>query len=212
MQIKKQIELHQLNELFKRIAALSYEEPSDIIESERPDFVVTISGQRIGVEVTRSIYEEHGHASALHSKYCPDHCIITTHLHDRGQRRSKDELLSEILDLNSKWKDSEQDMRDWRDKVASSLERKRAKLSKSGYKLFDKNWLLIYDEPGLANDSFTYDRACRYAAAIFATPYASHLDFDTVFLLSKRYLFRWHDQKLSLDYAPQALQKFNSTT
>jgi len=200
--MKKRIESHQLQSLLKRITNLGYDQPSAIAEHERPDFVLTLSGQRIGIETTASVYQEYVRASKLHSHQCPNQCIVTTNLQDGDQRRSNDELISEMLNLNSEWKDSEQDMRDWRDKVASTLERKRTKLGHPEFQLFDQNWLLIHDEPGLANDTFTYDRACRHAADLFATPLTDARDFDTVFLLSNRYLFRWHQQKLTLHYEP----------
>jgi hypothetical protein len=125
---------------------------------------------------------------------------VTTHLKDGSARRSNDELIEEVLNLNSEWQDAEEGMRDWRDKVAQSLERKRTNLNGNDFQAFYQNWLLIYDEPGLPNDVFTCDRACRHAASVFAAPYSSGRDFDTVFLLSDRYLFRWQQQKLSLNY------------
>jgi hypothetical protein len=205
--MKKRIELHQLNSLLKRIAKLGYDLPSDISENERPDFVVTISGQRIGIETTASVYQEHVRASKLHLELCPNQCIVTTHLQDRDQRRSNDMLLTDMLNLNSEWKDAEQEMRDWHDKIASTLKSKRANLAKPGFQLFDQNWLLIHDEPGLANDTFTYDRACHHTAALFSAPFAGARDFDAVFLLSDRYLFRWHQKNLTLNYDQQSAQQ-----
>lgn len=199
--MKKRIESRHLDILLKRITRLGYDIPSDITESERPDFVITLAGQRIGIEVTVSMYQEYARALKLHYECCPNVCIVTTNLQDLDTRRSNDELLSDMLNLNSNWKDSEQDMHHWRDKIASTLERKRAKLAKPGFQLFDQNWLLIHDEPGLANDTFTHDRACRHVEALFSVPYAGTRDFDTVFLFSDRYLFRWHQQQITLNYS-----------
>lgn len=199
--MKKRIESHQLEDLLERITALGYEMPSDITTSERPDFIVTIAQKRIGIETTASVYQEYVRGSKLHFEQCSNSCIVTTHLQDREQRRSNDELLGDMLNLHSAWKDSEQAMCDWRDKIASRLDSKRSKLSKPGFQHFDQNWLLIHDEPGLANDAFTHDRACRHLAALFAAPFTGARDFDTVFLLSDRYLFRWHEQQLSLNYS-----------
>jgi hypothetical protein len=196
--MNKRIEAYQLEILLTRITTLGYSVPSGVTESERPDFFVTIDGHRIGIETTESVYQEYVRGSKLQSKPYRD----MTHLQDRDRRRPNDELLFDMLNLNSEWKDSEQVMRDWRDKVASTLERKRAKLAKPGFQLFDQNWLLICDMPGLADDMFTYDRACCHAAAIFEAPFAGSPDFDTVFVLSGRYLFRWDQQKLTLNYAP----------
>ena len=200
--MKKRIESHQLESLIKRITKLGYEQPSDVKEHERPDFVLTISGRRIGVEVTAAVYQEHVRAQKLHIQRCPTECVNTTNLQDRDPRRSNDELMSEMLKPNGTFKDSEQDMCDWRDKVATALERKRAKLGHPDFQLFHQNWLLIHDEPGLANDRFTCDRAWQHAAALFSVPFVGARDFDTTFLLSNRYLFHWHQQVLSLHYEP----------
>ena len=198
--MKKDIETHQLQELLKRVSNLGYEEPSLIVPSEKPDFILTIGGALVGVETTAAVYQEYVRANKIHHKILPRHCIETTHLKDGALRRSNDELIDEMLNLNSDWQDAEEGMREWRDKVARSLERKRTKLNGSDFQAFSQNWLLIYDEPGLANDVFTHDRACRYAASLFSAPYLSGRDFDSVFLLSDRYLFRWHEQKLNLNY------------
>jgi hypothetical protein len=199
--MKKNVEFHHLKSLLKRISNLGYEMPSKITPSERPDFILTIAQQRIGVETTSSVYQEYVRSSKLHYEQCSNSCVNTTHLLDRDKRRSNDDLLGDMLNLYSPWKDAEKDMRDWRDKIASALEVKRSKLSNPEFQLFDKNWLLIHDEPGLANDIFTHDRACRHVASLFATSFSSTPDFDTIFILSKRYLFRWHEQQLTLSYS-----------
>lgn len=198
--MKKQIELSQLKDLLKRIELLGYDMPSEIIDNERPDFIATVAGQRIGIETTTSVYQEYVRGSKLHFEQRPNSCIVTTHLQDRDKRRSNEELLGDMLNLNSGWKNSQQVMHDWCGKIAFTLESKRNKLTKPGFQHFDQNWLLIYDEPGLANDTFTCDHACRCVAALFAAPFTGVRDFDTVFILSGRYLFRWHEQKLALNY------------
>jgi hypothetical protein len=199
--MKKNIELHHLESLLKRISLLGYEIPSEITNSERPDFILKIAQQRIGVETTSSVFQEYVRSSKIHFEKCPNSCINTTHLLDRDKRRSSDDLLSDMLNLYSPWKDAEKDMCDWRDKIASALKSKRSKLSNPGFQHFDQNWLLIHDEPGLANDIFSHDRACRHMTSLFSEPVISASDYDTIFILSNLYLFRWHEQQLTLNFS-----------
>jgi hypothetical protein len=179
--VKKKIERNQFEELVKRITRLGYARPSAVAASERPDLIVTTRDEQIGVETTAAVYQEYVRAGKLHHKVCPDQCIDTTYLKDSESRRSNDELIEKMLSLNTEWKDSEQDMYDWRDKIAKSLEQKRAKLNSTAFQTFSQNWLLIYDEPSLANDTFTHDRACQHAAAIFSAPHAGARDFNSIY-------------------------------
>lgn len=200
MASKKKTERFHLESLFQRLAKLEHKLPDSVEETERPDFVLRFANEQIGLEVTSSVYQEYVRGNKLHDSQCPTEWTFTTNLLDRPLRRSNDEILADMFNEDSAWKNCDQDMRDWQEKVARSLATKRQKLNQSGFRLFDKNWLLICDEPGLANDTFTYDRAWRHLIALFSAPREHPRDFDTVFLLSKRYLFSWRPNELSLDY------------
>jgi hypothetical protein len=208
--MKKEIEADQLRALLKRLGRLGHEAPSDIQASERPDFIVTIGGQRIGIETTRAVYQEQVRAEKIHIRRLPDQCIDTTHLIDRVPRRSNDEIVAEILNLNSEWKDSETGMRDWRLKIEKAIADKRTKFAKPGFQILDENWLLICDEPPLGDDVFTYDRACHHMADIVSNPYNGSPDFDVTFVHSGRYLFRIKQGALSLHYANQESEQDGS--
>jgi hypothetical protein len=197
---KKDIERFHVDALLKRLTKLGYSHPDSIEFSERPDFILQISGERIGLEATRAVFQEYVRGAILHDTECPNAWVVTTNLMDGPKRRSNDEVVADMLNICSDWKDSEQDMKDWREKISRSLNAKREKLNQPGFQRFPKNWLLIYDEPGLESDTFTCDRACRHLAGIFSARPQIPRDYDTVFLLSHRYLFRFHDGKLSLNY------------
>jgi hypothetical protein len=174
--------------------------PNSVEETEKPDFVLRLPREQIGLEATRAVYQEHIRADKLQQTQYPNECIITTNLMDRTRHRSNDEILQDMLSIDSPWKDCEQDMRDWQDKVSRSLTTKREKLNQPDFRVFDRNWLLIYDEPGLANDAFTFDRACRHLATMFYVQSRHPRDYDAVFVLSHRYLFRWQENVLLLHY------------
>jgi hypothetical protein len=200
MALKKKIERFQIDSLLKRLAKLGHAIPESIEETERPDFILRLAREQIGLETTRAVYQEHIRADKLQQMHYPNECIITMNLMDRTRRRSNDEILGDMLSIESPWKDCEQDMRDWQDKVSRSLTTKREKLNQPDFRVFDRNWLLIYDEPGLANDAFTFDRACRHLATTFCVQSRHPRDYDAVFVLSHRYLFRWQGNVLSLHY------------
>jgi len=123
-----------------------------------------------------------------------------TGLKDGERRRSNDEIVHDMLTVARPWQDAEEDMVEWRQKIADSLNAKRAKLSDPDFQRFDENWLLICDEPSLPDDFFTYDRACRHLADLLSEAPSTRRDFDSVFIHSDRFLFRWRQNHLTLHY------------
>lgn len=176
--------------------------PDTIEAAESPDFILRFGEERVGLEVTRSVWQEYVRGSKLHDSLYPAEWVITTNLMDGSKRRSNDEITAEMLNSgeDTPWKSCEQEMTDWGDKIARSLSAKRVRLNQPTFQKYSKNWLLIYDQPGLPNDTLTYEQAPRYLTGLFAAPPKHHLDFDSIFLLSRRYLFRWRENKLSRDY------------
>ena len=167
---RKQLERGQLESLFRRITQLGYDSPQSIIDSERPDFVLEIGRRKVGLETTFAVHQEFVRAQKLKHNVCPEACVVTGELKDGNRRRSNDEILHDMLAVGGPWQDAEKDMQDWRDKIANSLQVKREKLSQPNFQLFDENWLLVVDDPSLAEDAFTYDCACRHLAALFSGP------------------------------------------
>ena len=202
MDAKKQIECSQIEALFQRLQKLRQRMPDSIEEAESPDFILSFGEERVGLEVTRSVWQEYVRGSKLHDALYPAEWVMTTNLMDGSRRRSNEEITTEMLNSgeDAPWRSCEQEMTDWRDKIARSLSAKRERLNQPTFQSCGKNWLLIYDQPGLANDTFTFDRACRHLAGLFAAPTMFRSDFDAVFLLSRRYLFRWREDELSLHY------------
>lgn len=201
MSTRKRIERLQIKALFERITQLGYDSPTAIQDSERPDFILKIGDKTVGLETTFAVYQEYVRAERLHHTVCPKACIDVTTLKDRERRRSNDEILSDIRTIGGPWQDEEDYMIDWRVKVAQSLQAKRMRLNQPGFQLFDENWLLIQDEPGLADDvDFTNERARRHLAIVFCGPTTTTSEFDTVFVSSRRHLFRWSGNRLTLNY------------
>jgi hypothetical protein len=202
MEFKKTIERLHIDALLKRLARLGEPMPAAIEEAERPDFILHYGPERVGLESTRSVYQELVRADILQAARCPREWILTGNLMDGPRRRSDDEILGEMLSFSEEmaWKSCEQEMRDWRDKIARSLAAKRERLNQPRFRRLDRNWLLIYDQPGLGNDQFTHEAARRHLAQLFSSPPGHPIDYDAVFVLSRRYLFRWQKNRLWLHY------------
>ncbi len=169
-------------------------------DSEKPDFVLTLDNQTVGVETTFSVDQEYVRAQKLHFTVCPQECIITTNLKDGSRRRSNEELLHDMFDIDQPWKDVGQDLIDWKKKIEKTVTTKRERFNQSDFQRFDQNWLLVCDMPSLANDVVTYDLALRHLANLFTNLPAVENDFEIIFIYSEKYLFRWKGMKLSLHY------------
>lgn len=205
--MKRSAEQHQVDQLLKRLVRLGYPQPTSQDGSgERPDFVLTISGEQIGLETTTAVYQELTYSLALErdgelgDPFAANHWLVLTNLKGGKTVRKKTELKSVLLDRASEWKTSEAIMREWRDKISSSLNDKRAKLNKNGFRRFLENWLLIADFPSLANDVVTFDLANEQMLSMFRERHKFSKDFSTVFVLSGHYLFRWANRQLSLHH------------
>jgi hypothetical protein len=172
--------------------------PGSIVASEKPDFIITSAGKKTGVEITRAVSQEFVRAQKLHAFKCPDSWINLTHLEDREKRRSNEEIFASITDCSSPWKKTEESTLEWKNKIAKALRLKRAKYNRPDYQVFDENWLLIHDDPPLPALDEMRDRAWRNLEALFLEPANVVRDFDTMFVHSGQYLFRWREQELLL--------------
>jgi hypothetical protein len=192
----KLIERQLLDELISRLVLLGYPHPTDVRGRESPDFSMIVSGEFIGVELTRSTFEEYCRAARQLSD---DGFMIYDRLRYYGVRRSTEELISDATDLASEWPTVDEQMRDWQDKIEKALVQKRVKLNCDFFEKFSRNWLLIYDFPPLGNDKISYQLAVLYLNALFSRPHKG-FDFNTIFVLSNHYLFRWRDRRLDFNY------------
>jgi hypothetical protein len=191
----KLIERQLLDELISRLVLLGYPHPTDIQGRESPDFSMKVSGESIGVELTRSTSEEYFRAG----RHLSNGFMVFDRLRNYGVRRSTEELIADAKDLTSEWSSVEEQTRDWRGKIAKPLVEKHLKLNRDFFEKFSQNWLLIYDFPSLLSDNISYNRTVLYLNALFAQP-RKGVDFNTVFILSNHYLFRWRDRKLDVNY------------
>lgn len=200
MSRKKRGERRQLQALLDRIEPFGYWGPFGISASERPDFILEFGARRIGVETTLATFQEYARAQHLHFTRCPKNTVKTSELKDGVRRRKNEEILRDMLNSAEPWGSHEEQMRWWRERIARCLQSKRERLSQPDYQRFDENWLLISDIPQLDDDSFAMEQACAHLVSVFAEATAARIDFDTIFIHSGNYLFRFTGSRLSLNY------------
>jgi hypothetical protein len=183
------IERTILDELLRRLPKLGYPIPISIENSERPDFILTVPNGQIGIEVTRATHQEQIRMQKLKRTQLSDCWVSVQPQPDGSPRRSDEELRNAMQPLNSEWKDAETDFREWGEKVTASLASKRDRLNQSGFQIFDRNWLLLFNEPGLSRTDTDFNCATEFLRGVFTMSSTNQRDFDRVFVLSDHFLF-----------------------
>jgi hypothetical protein len=89
---KKIYEFADLDHFLHRLLQVDGFTPSYIEPSERPDFILTADTKKIGVEVTRLVYQERIRALKLQAERFPALWINLTHCVDEGTRRTNSDL------------------------------------------------------------------------------------------------------------------------
>jgi hypothetical protein len=191
----------ELDALLKRLADLDGFKPDSKVHADKPDFRITVPNRIIGIETTRLNYEEQVRARKLHNSKFPQSWGNLTGLKDHQPRRSNAQIIKSVCkhptDPTIPWAKTSEEISDWRDKVAAILKRKRLKYNQPEFKVFHENWLLIHHYPPSQIDVYTWPLAQQYLNEIFNKPRDVNRDFDTIFIHSGAYLFRWQKQKLN---------------
>lgn len=199
MELGKAIERADLQSLLDRLRLIDGISPDSIVARERPDFVITIGGSCVGLETTRSVYQEFVRGEKLHAERGP-FMANTTHLKDTSHRRSNDEIHASLSSIASRWKPHEEYLTDWIEKIEHRLQSKRQNFNQPDFQVFGENWLLIHDSPGLSRDEPTRDEAIQRLRCLLAQPSNVQRDFDAIFIQSDRHWFRWRRPQLSYHF------------
>jgi hypothetical protein len=200
---KQIIERADLDALLLRLSQLK-EPVASLIEhrsQKSPDFIIEVGGERIGVETTRSVYQEYVRALKLQARDCANSWVNLTHLVDHTRRRSTSEIRGSMLSgLLAPWKRVDQSMMEWEKKIGASLLAKRRTLNGRSYEVFRKNWLLIHDTPGLPDYPEHFALACQHLGQLLSKSPPFSRDFDSVYVHSNLFLFRWMAGALDYSY------------
>jgi len=134
---------HMLSALLGK-THLSY--PLEIIQRERPDFVLKANGLEIGIEHTECVPQNEAHKTALRDKVdAPVVHFISHHQPGESKKHAK-ELIEEIKvnDSGFGWTGDSAE-REWSDAMFHFVKGKIETFAKEGFETFEYNWLLMYD-------------------------------------------------------------------
>ena len=123
--------------------------PMEVIHSDRPDFEIHMQHVVIGVEVTSAMPPQYANAIAVRNKYYPEGIIEPEMFTWYAPKRTEDEII-DILKRSSKrlfgmgWVGNAVEQQ-WASGMYDTIMQKRIKLNKDGFRTFDQQWLIIYD-------------------------------------------------------------------
>ena len=126
--------------------------PLMIVHDDRPDFVVVSLENRIGIEHTEIVPENVARSSFLRSKGLGPDMYFTPRAAYGEERRTAQELKDEILSdkPGGGWHGKAPE-RETSDAIVGFALAKTSSAQKDGYRTFDENWLLMYNNwPGPA--------------------------------------------------------------
>ena len=170
---------------------------------DKPDFVLDIGDQKIGLEVCDTTPEEyHRVAKVLHKKLWPA-CVDVGNLQHRSQRRPTPEIISEVTSANVQWQGTGEIHERWRMGMKRRLDDKERAFQNVEFSRFDQNWLLIQDAvtAPLENSSDLHhmDMNLQYLLSTFAPL----VYFDKVWLdFGQNGLVEWsiHERQMTWKY------------
>lgn len=149
---------------------------------DRPDFVLGVSGNEIGIEATEAVPEQYAAFSALAEREFPDVLLDPGHFKWGSPRKSVEEmrdLLRHDQIDSAPWV-GDRPIRDWASYMESVIKTKQEKLAKSTFAKFSQNWLAIYDN--LPVRHVHLENAIELLLPALETMWCRSPAFDTVFI------------------------------
>lgn len=154
--------------------------PLTLVHSDKPDFVLTMSGSEIGIEHTEAVPENVARANFLREKGLGPDVYFTPHATPGESRKTADELRHEIKADNpgSGWCGDSPE-REWAAAMAHYVKEKMPKATADGFVRYPANWLIIYDNWPLP--AIDYAKAARHLAPLLTEMDAFSV-FDAIFV------------------------------
>ena len=134
---------HMLSALLGK-GQLSY--PIELIQRERPDFLLKANGVEIGIEHTEAVPQNEAHKTVLRDKVDGLEVHFISH-HQPGEPKKPAKKLIEEIQANHSgpsWVGDSVE-REWSEVMLYFVKGKIGALAKEGFEKFEQNWLLIYD-------------------------------------------------------------------
>ncbi len=168
--------------------------PLTLIHSDKPDFVLAMSGSEVGIEHTEAVPENVARASFLREKGLGPGIYFIPHAMPGEPRKTADELRHEINADNpgSGWCGDSPEQ-EWAAAMAHYVKDKMPKAKADGFVRYSANWLIIYDNWPLP--AIDYDKAAKYLA-----PLLTEMDvfsvFDAIFVLNDSHMGEFHHEPI----------------
>jgi hypothetical protein len=182
---KNQIEQYDMIQLLNTLLKERYVKyPLRLIHRDRPDFLLIMGNQRIGIEHTEAISENEAPKDSLREKGYGCRTFLISPAHPAEPNKKANELIEEIKACmpGDGW-DGDSAEIEWATAMLYTGNRKLAIINKTGFERFDEDWLLIWDNWNLPSLDM-------HKAALF---YLRHLH-HTIALREFRRIFILRDQ------------------
>lgn len=156
--------------------------PLTLSKRERPDFLLTIDGDEVGIEITESTSADCSRYASIAAEEFPNALLEPAHFRWGAPRRSNEEmrrLLGQRRLTSAGW-GGEAMERDWSLFLFHSIKRKIERLSRPGYSVFSQNWLAVYDNT--PTHAVELDRALLLLQELIEPIWAGRPHFDEIYV------------------------------
>lgn len=172
------------------------EYPCIVEKSERPDYVIRLGENRVGVEFTEAVKEDLARAQVLPEAKL--NSVIDISLFKwRDQKKTLEELRKIVMQTKLSgpgWAGDEPE-REFADAISDKIEDKTKKLNEETFSRFNEDWLLIYEN--LSLPALRRDIAASYLCLSLATYWAT-TSFHKVFVESGEFMVELSKDTLSM--------------
>jgi len=178
---KDHTERYSMARLLATLPAERMHFPLQLGHSDRPDFVLSMAGNLIGIEHTEVVPENIAHADFLREKGHGPETYFTPRAIPGESKKTHHKLRDEITaDIPGFGWCGESAEREWAAAMLHSIQAKMIKVQADGFTRHKKNWLLMYDNwPGPA---LNLPKAVSFLEPLLAVEKAFSV-FDTIFIM-----------------------------
>ena len=165
--------------------------PLQLDYNDRPDFVIKMAEDRIGIEHTEVIPENVAHAAFLREKGHGPETYFTPHAVLGEPKKTGAKLITEIEadEMGDGWC-GESFERDWAAAMFHFIQGKSAKALADGFDRYREDWLLLYDSwPG---PNLNFRKAVSYLQDLLVADKVR--TFDSIFIIHGEELCEINDQ------------------
>jgi hypothetical protein len=162
------------------IDALDY--PLSVQHKDKPDFILEMNKNQIGIEITESIPSDYAKCCAMAERENPK-AVIDMSLFKWGSPQKTTEVLRAIIKSSKLtgdgWAGHCAEV-EWAQHINDAVSTKLGKLNNSGYEEFPEYWLYIYDNLPLPNVHAT--RATEILLSEYSDTWKNGKEFSRIFI------------------------------